>query len=175
MSVDPALCSTGAPYKYAGDNPLNFGDPTGLWSPVEALEGISDEVGHVIASGSETVIHGALDVVAVVPYGVYYGSYELARGLTVSAKSTGCLEKSSHIWQTCPSPHSKVLVWQAMRPLMRSSTSYSAMSRSATRVFAATSIRCTRSCRRHFEVQKCICQAFTQTDRWTLNGSHSGC
>jgi RHS repeat-associated protein len=81
LSVDPALPITRAPYTYANDDPLSFRDPTGLWSPVETLEGVSDEVGHVIALGSETVIHGALDVVAVVPYSVYYGSYELAHGI----------------------------------------------------------------------------------------------
>jgi hypothetical protein len=30
MSVDPVVSLTGAPYTYAGDNPLYFGDPTGL-------------------------------------------------------------------------------------------------------------------------------------------------
>jgi RHS repeat-associated protein len=30
VSVDPLVKLTGAPYSYAGDNPLNEGDPTGL-------------------------------------------------------------------------------------------------------------------------------------------------
>ena len=52
-----------------------------MWSPIGTLEEVSSGVGHVIPSGSETVVHGALDVAAVGPYAVYYGSYELARGI----------------------------------------------------------------------------------------------
>ena len=81
LSVDPVEPITRAPYTYANDNPANFGDPSGLWSPIGTLEEVSSGVGHVIASGSETVVHGALDVAAVGPYAVYYGSYELARGI----------------------------------------------------------------------------------------------
>jgi RHS repeat-associated protein len=31
LSVDPAVASTGESYSYAGDNPVNDSDPTGLW------------------------------------------------------------------------------------------------------------------------------------------------
>jgi RHS repeat-associated protein len=44
MSVDPAVTATRAPYTYAGDNPLNAADPTGLCgagSVNEALESIN--------------------------------------------------------------------------------------------------------------------------------------
>ncbi len=39
LSVDPAVSLTRAPYAYAGDNPVNHGDPTGL--SAEGLEGVS--------------------------------------------------------------------------------------------------------------------------------------
>jgi RHS repeat-associated protein len=35
MSVDPLKAITGTPYSYAGDNPLNDGDPTGLLFGIE--------------------------------------------------------------------------------------------------------------------------------------------
>jgi RHS repeat-associated protein len=47
LSVDPLAPITGAPYNYAGDNPLNESDPTGLWfgielpSPTEAAEAVA--------------------------------------------------------------------------------------------------------------------------------------
>lgn len=33
LSVDPLVAQTGLPYSYAGDNPVNEGDPSGLLSP----------------------------------------------------------------------------------------------------------------------------------------------
>lgn len=45
LSVDPIAPITRAPYTYAEDNPLNLGDPTGLWSPTESLEKLSNEIG----------------------------------------------------------------------------------------------------------------------------------
>ncbi len=47
LSVDPLEAVSGAPYSYAGDNPLNYGDPTGLlfgielFSPEEAAEAVA--------------------------------------------------------------------------------------------------------------------------------------
>lgn len=69
LSVDPVEPITRAPYTYANDNPLTYGDPSGL-SVLGDLE-----------SAGETVLHAGLDVAAVPPYAVYYGSYELARGI----------------------------------------------------------------------------------------------
>jgi len=43
----------------------------------------------VISEGSETIVHGALDVAAVGPYAVYYGSYELAREVNYLGKQFG--------------------------------------------------------------------------------------
>jgi RHS repeat-associated protein len=47
LSVDPPAPTTRAPYTYAEDSPLNFGDPTGLWSPTESLEKVSTEIGEL--------------------------------------------------------------------------------------------------------------------------------
>ncbi len=69
LSVDPVVPITRAPYNYANDNPLTYGDPSGL-SVLGDLE-----------SAGETVLHVGLDVAAVPPYAVYYGSYEVARGI----------------------------------------------------------------------------------------------
>jgi RHS repeat-associated protein len=70
LSVDPAVAITQTPYGYARENPLNHGDPTGLIS----LEGI---------------VHVGLDLVAVPPYAIYYGSHELARGINYLGKQFG--------------------------------------------------------------------------------------
>jgi RHS repeat-associated protein len=42
LSVDPLVKLTGAPYNYAGDNPVNEGDPTGLlgWSEIGQAVGV---------------------------------------------------------------------------------------------------------------------------------------
>ncbi len=69
LSVDPAEALTRAPYGYAQKNPLTFGDPSGL-SVLGTLESIG-----------EGALRAGIDVVAVGPYAVYYGSYELASGI----------------------------------------------------------------------------------------------
>jgi RHS repeat-associated protein len=89
MSVDPVGPITRAPYTYAKDNPANFGDPSGLWSPIGTIEDVASGVGHAFVSGGETVVHGALDVAAVGPYALYYGSYELARGVNYLGEQFG--------------------------------------------------------------------------------------
>jgi RHS repeat-associated protein len=89
LTVDPAGPITRSPYFYTNDNPLNFEDPSGLWSPIGALEEAANGVGHVIAQGSETVVHAGLNVAAVGPYALYYGSYELARGINSLGKQFG--------------------------------------------------------------------------------------
>jgi len=77
MSVDRAGAITRVPYNYTNDNPLNFGYPTGL-SVIGALEGV--------AKGA---LKAGIDVVAVGPYALYYGSHELARGINALGKQFG--------------------------------------------------------------------------------------
>jgi RHS repeat-associated protein len=54
LSVDPAVSLTGAPYNYAGDNPLTYGDPRGL-----SFGGFLEEVGEGIAGWGDTLTFGA--------------------------------------------------------------------------------------------------------------------
>jgi RHS repeat-associated protein len=54
LSVDPMLPVTGAPYTYAGDNPLTYGDPRGL-----SFGGFLEEVGEGIAGWGDTLTFGA--------------------------------------------------------------------------------------------------------------------
>jgi RHS repeat-associated protein len=86
LSNDPAEPITRAPYTYANDNPLSLSDPSGL-SVLGTLE-----------SAGETLIHAGLDVAAVPPYAVYYGSYEMARGINSLGKEFGLPgEVASHL------------------------------------------------------------------------------
>jgi RHS repeat-associated protein len=60
LSVDPLKALTGAPYSYAGDNPVNYSDPSGL------IFGISgtpswEEVGEEIAGWGDTITFGATE------------------------------------------------------------------------------------------------------------------
>jgi RHS repeat-associated protein len=54
LSRDPLTAVTGAPYTYAGDNPLTYGDPTGLSSG-----SFLEEVGEGIAGWGDTLTFGA--------------------------------------------------------------------------------------------------------------------
>lgn len=75
LTVDPIYDSTGDRYGYVGDNPLNATDLTGLcWS---------------WASAACTAARYAVDVVAVVPYTVYYGSYYTAKGINAVGDQFG--------------------------------------------------------------------------------------
>jgi len=48
MSVDPLVATTGQPYEYVGDNPLNEGDPLGLCSKGNTLCEWASRVGDVL-------------------------------------------------------------------------------------------------------------------------------
>ena len=52
LSVDPFDSITGAPYNYAGDNPVNAADPSGLWSlnPIADVSEAAEAVGHFVAA-----------------------------------------------------------------------------------------------------------------------------
>jgi RHS repeat-associated protein len=79
LSVDPLDAITQAPYNYANDDPVNESDPTGL----------GNWLGLGIPSPWEAAgkaVHVGLDIVAVPPYLLYYGSYYAARGIN----SVGC-------------------------------------------------------------------------------------
>jgi len=77
LTVDPAEAITRSPYSYTNDNPLNFGDPNGL-SALGSLESVG-----------EALLHAGLDIAAVPPYAIYYGSYELAHGINSEGEQFG--------------------------------------------------------------------------------------
>lgn len=83
LTIDPKLAATRQPYAYVEDNPLNGIDPTGLCSMWDL--GFC-QLGNAISSAASTVNRAVVDVVAVVPYAVYAGSYEEASALN----SLGC-------------------------------------------------------------------------------------
>jgi RHS repeat-associated protein len=70
LSQDPLDFAGGETnlYAYVAGDPVNCVDPTGL------LFGTIEHVGTV-------VVHAGLDVVAVPPYALYYGSYNTAKGI----------------------------------------------------------------------------------------------
>lgn len=48
LTRDPLEDETGAPYSYAGDDPLDFGDPTGLdygWNPIDDVKQAGSDLG----------------------------------------------------------------------------------------------------------------------------------
>ncbi len=58
LSVDPMVGVTRAPYNYAEDNPVNLGDPSGLWTPTESLEKFSNEIGEGISNVAGGFVNG---------------------------------------------------------------------------------------------------------------------
>ena len=80
LSVDPFDSITGAPYNYAGDNPVNAADPSGLWSlnPIADVSEAAEAVGHFVAAHKVAVGIG-LGVLAVATGGaglVAVGAFE---------------------------------------------------------------------------------------------------
>jgi hypothetical protein len=59
LSVDPLVSETGAPYGYAGDDPVNAMDPTGLCVP--GFGAVCDAI-NVLSKGASVVAQGAADV-----------------------------------------------------------------------------------------------------------------
>jgi RHS repeat-associated protein len=71
MSADPLTPVTEAPYGYAGDNPLNAGDPSGLCDLVGCFEDIVEGTGNTFAGAADTLTGGlstkALDALGIEP------------------------------------------------------------------------------------------------------------
>jgi RHS repeat-associated protein len=83
LSVDPIVGFTLQPYNYTLDNPLNYVDPAGLFPSLGDITGAVAGTAGNVAGG---IVHAGLDLAAVVPYGIYYVSYNAARGIN----SVGC-------------------------------------------------------------------------------------
>jgi RHS repeat-associated protein len=77
LTVDPVNALTRAPYDYAGDNPINYMDRTGLCSIVPgSSENCFSEVPGAIASGVEAVAQNPVEA-----GGVILGGVSLASGV----------------------------------------------------------------------------------------------
>jgi len=83
LSVDPIVGFTLQSYNYTQDNPLNYVDPLGL---IPSLSDVTGAVASTAGNVAGNVVHAGLDLAAVVPYGVYYVSYNTAKGIN----SVGC-------------------------------------------------------------------------------------
>ncbi len=73
LTRDPLVAQTRSAYGYVNSNPLNFTDPSGRYPG----EGLVDDVGNSI----QGAVHTGLDVVATLPYGLYYGTYNAAKAI----------------------------------------------------------------------------------------------
>jgi RHS repeat-associated protein len=58
LTVDPLKAITGEPYSYAGDNPLTYGDPTGLIFGIPGTPSW-EEAGEAVAGWGDTITFGA--------------------------------------------------------------------------------------------------------------------
>lgn len=79
LTIDPELQVTGEAYQYAGDDPVNNSDPSGLY-------------------WGESLVHQALNIVAVPVYAEYYFPFEAAKAVNdfgCSLGSVGCA--ASHV------------------------------------------------------------------------------
>ena len=105
MSENPLDDIMREPYAFGGDNPLVWGDPSGLLSIGEIAEGTVKGLEMIGQAGSEAIpvaAHAAVDVVAVVPYGLYYGAYYAANGINEQECQTA-FGQSQPV--TCPGAH----------------------------------------------------------------------
>jgi RHS repeat-associated protein len=58
LTVDPLKALSGEPYSYAGDNPLTYGDPTGLIFGIPGTPSW-EEAGEAVAGWGDTITFGA--------------------------------------------------------------------------------------------------------------------
>jgi RHS repeat-associated protein len=68
LSVDPLVAATETPFGYAGGDPVNFSDPTGLWgwNPISDVTQAAEDVGHYVAKHKAAITEIAIGVVFVV-------------------------------------------------------------------------------------------------------------
>jgi RHS repeat-associated protein len=86
----PGTPTAANPYHYANNDPLNLLDPLGLRPMTDAdldayrqahSQSFFNKACHWLANAGKTALHIGLDLAAVVPYAMYYGSYYALRGL----------------------------------------------------------------------------------------------
>lgn len=86
LSMDPLVDITQSAYGYVEDNPLNAIDPNGLGCG--AFSFVCSAVGAVVHIDS-VVVKATVDIAALAPYGVYYGSYEASKGINAVGSTFG--------------------------------------------------------------------------------------
>ena len=92
LTVDPLVDETGQSYVYAGDDPVNESDPSGLYP-------------------GENLVHKALNVLAVPIYAEYYLPYEAGKAINnvgCSLGAAGCVASHAAILGT-PIPELEVV------------------------------------------------------------------
>jgi predicted nucleic acid-binding protein len=97
LSVDPAVSLTQAPYSYANDDPVNEGDPLGLWgwNPISDVTQAAGDVGHYVAKHKAAIAEIAVGVVVVVGATVLtlgVGDALLAAGAAAAEESAAAAE-----------------------------------------------------------------------------------
>jgi RHS repeat-associated protein len=99
LTKDALTAITGQPYSYANDDPVNNSDPSGLCSinPFSSGSCLSDAANAAVGVGA-TVLHAGLDVAAIPPYVLYYGSYQAAHAINTVGSQLGAPgEVVSHV------------------------------------------------------------------------------
>jgi hypothetical protein len=96
LSVDPAVSLTQAPYSYAGDDPVNNSDPSGLVTCPSWLPGcgVVTDVQNAVSATTKEATHLAIDAVTDPFYLLYWGSFEGAAKLDqfgCSLGEAGCI------------------------------------------------------------------------------------
>ena len=72
LGVDQMVSQTRVPFGYAGDNPVNAGDPTGMWSwnPVDDVQEAGQDAWQVTTSAASDAWNGATSVASATWSGV---------------------------------------------------------------------------------------------------------
>jgi RHS repeat-associated protein len=81
---DPIVGLTGEPYSYGSDDPLNQGDPTGLWSWRKAL-GVVGAVAGAVALGAVIVVASPVEIPAAMTVGLVAGAVAVGASFGVTA------------------------------------------------------------------------------------------
>jgi RHS repeat-associated protein len=101
-SVDPDVAQTGQPYLYAGDDPVNSSDPTGMWTAGECAEG---NFSVLVSLGLNGCIIAQMNGARRVGDAAVTSSFSSALGLSLGATLGGGLDVSdARTWDQLRGP-----------------------------------------------------------------------